>query len=176
MKHYFSQNTGNTSFAKGFIWSRIFYFAYLKYNLDGSISRLSIACKDHLQKIQVQNRTYLLDKVINSIEHVLFNENKKIYQAFDVSNDVFPIALDFDIVRNNKPSHDLNASEILVFKAIYNGIYNPREISVITHRSTRTVESIIKQLCIKFECDNKYALVAKIGQSHHYMRYFLRHC
>lgn len=52
--------------------------------------------------------------------------------------------------------------------------YEAREIATNLHRSPRTIEHTIANLCYKLKCDSKMKLVVKISHMHDAMCYFLQ--
>ncbi|WP_162902326.1 helix-turn-helix transcriptional regulator [Facilibium subflavum] len=145
---------------------------YLKYNEDGSISRLSFkfsSCDQN--KHFCLHQTDCIESCMLAVENYLFNSEKKHYLSFDISTDISPLNL--KQLYPPQAGIKLTKAEISCFKQLYFGYYESREIAKRLNRSPRTVETTISNLCYKLYCKNKAELAAKITQMHESMRYFI---
>ena len=148
----------------------------LKYNLDGSISRLSLIVNIPLTSSAIIFNSYynMFDECIRKIEDYLFDECKRHYLNFDITEDINPLPLQ-TLSELETIAPKLAKAEIKCFKQIYCGIYEAKQIAHMLHRSPRTVENTIANLCHKLECNSKIELVVKISHMHDVMRHFMQH-
>ncbi|ODN41498.1 helix-turn-helix domain-containing protein [Piscirickettsia litoralis] len=137
-----------------------------QWNLDGSISLLSIGTSDLFDAYNIISQKNYILKIIAELYNVIRGTDKIMWNSSINLSELSPLQLLPKYKNKQLVTHKLTKREKLVYTLITQGIHKTVDIATKLNISCRTVEDYLSNLRYKLDCKNITELSQKITSEH----------